>query len=122
MAVAVSTDVFRKQLADWLMDALPGAKMAFGSGGVDSQGQVISPDPAQTGLAQPAGEFVLHHYERTGDTVIQVTGRISQGDLTGIPLSEAGLKVGGELFAVRNFFPKTFEDDEFFDVTIEIKF
>ena len=122
MAVAVSTDVFRTRMADWLMTSVLDAVMAFGSGGVDGQGTVISPAPAQMELNSQVGELPLYGVKRDGDTVVTVTGRISQGVFPGEAISEAGLKVGGEFYAFRNFAPKIFEDDEFFDVTIEIKF
>lgn len=122
MATATSTDVFRKEMADWLMSCLPGATMVFGSGGVNGDGKVVSPDPGQTELAVPVGEFPLLSYTRTGITTIEVVGRLNQGDLVGVPVSEAGVKVGGSLYAIRNFASKTFEPDESFDSTIEIKF
>lgn len=122
MAIAVSTDTFRKEITDWLMAGLPGATMAFGTGGVDGDGKVISPDPGQTELVNQAGEFPLQSYTRTSTTSIEVVGRLNQGDLVGVPISEAGVKVGGKLYAIRNFASKTFEPDEYFDVNIEIKF
>ena len=122
MATATSTDVFRKEVADWLMSRLPEATMVFGSGGVDGDGKVVSPDPGQTELVAPAGEFPLLSYTRTSATTIEIVGRLNQGDLVGVPVSEAGVKVGGSLIAIRNFASKTFEPDETFDVTIEIIF
>lgn len=122
MAVAVSTDTFRERMADWLETAAATATMAFGVGGVDGQGTVLSPAPDQTELISPVGEFDLFGVERTSATVVTVTGRIAQGSLPGHAVSEAGLKVGGELYAVRNFAAKTFEDDEYFDVTIDVTF
>ena len=122
MATATSTDVFRIEMAGWLMKCLPGSTMVFGRGGLDGDGKVLSPDPGQTELADPAGEFPLQSYARTGVTSIEVVGRLNQGDLVGVPISEAGVKVGGKLYAIRNFAPKTFEADEYFDVIIEIKF
>jgi len=122
MAVATSTNLFRKELADQLEARLDNATMVFGSGGVDGQGKVISPDPAQTDLIDPRGEFALNGFTRKNDTDIDVTGRLNKGDLVGIPISEAGVKVEGSLYAIRNFAAKTFETDEYFDVTIEIKF
>jgi hypothetical protein len=122
MATATSTDVFRKEMADWLMTCLPGSTMVFGVAGVDGDGKVVSPSPRQTELADPAGEFPLQSFTRTGTTSIEVVGRLNQGDLVGVPISEAGVKVGGKLYAIRNFAPKTFEADEYFDVNIEIKF
>jgi hypothetical protein len=122
MATATSTEVFRIEMADWLMKCLPGSTMVFGSGGVDGEGKVISPSPAQTELADPAGEFPLQSFTRAGTTSIEVVGRLNQGDLVGVPISEAGVKVGGKLYAIRNFAPKIFEADEYFDVNIEIRF
>lgn len=122
MATATSTKVFRIEITDWLMTCLPGSTMVFGTGGVDGDSKVVSPDPGQTELADPAGEFPLQSFTRTGPTSIEVVGRLNQGDLVGVPISEAGVKVGGKLYAIRNFAPKTFEADEYFDVTIEIKF
>lgn len=109
-------------MADWLMTCLPGATMVFGSGGVNGNGKVISPDPGQTELVDPAGEFPLQLFSRTGPTSVEVVGRLNQGDLVGVPISEAGVKVRGTLYAIRNFAPKTFEPDEHFNVNIEIKF
>jgi hypothetical protein len=122
MAIATSTDIFRKEMADWLMTRLPGSTMVFGTGGVDGEGKVVSPDPGQTELVDTAGEFPLESFTRTGTTSIEVVGRLNQGDLVGVPITEAGVKVGGSLYAIRNFAPKTFEADEYFDVNIEIKF
>ena len=65
---------------------------------------------------------ILNGFVRKNDTDINVTGRLNKGDLVGIPISEAGVKVEGSLYAIRNFAAKTFETDEYFDVTIEIKF
>ena len=122
MAVATSTNLFRKELADQLEARLDNATMVFGSDGVDGQGDVISPDPAQTDLINPMGEFALNGFTRVNDTDIDVTGRLNKGDLVDIPISEAGVKVEGSLYAIRNFAAKTFEADEYFDVTIKIKF
>ena len=122
MAVATSTNLFRKEIADWLEARLGNATMVFGSGGVDGQGKVISPDPAQTELIRIEGEFALNSFVRKSDTSLVVTGRLNKGAIVGIPISEAGLKVAGSLYAIRNFASKTFETDEYFDVNIEIKF
>ena len=122
MANATSTDLMRKEITDWIASRLGTATMVFGSGGVDGQGTVVSPDPVQTDLMVPEGEFPIHGFTRVSDTAITVTGRLNKGDLVGIPISESGLKINGSLQAVRNFAAKTFEDDEYFDFNITIKF
>ena len=90
MAVATSTDLFRKELADWLESRLDGATMAFGSGGINESREVVSPDPAQTSLIQPRGEYALESFTRVNNTTILTTGRINKGALTGVEISEIG--------------------------------
>lgn len=122
MAVATSTQVFRKEMADWLESRMDSATMAFGSGGINQAREVVSPDPAQTDLADPRGEYPLQGFIRVDDLTVRVTGRIDKGALVGVEISEAGLKIDGSLYAIRNFAAKAFEEDEYYTVNIDIKF
>lgn len=124
MAVAASTDALRKDIAGWLESSLTNnaGTMAFGTGGVDSDGKVVAVDTSKLELTDERGQFSLHAWERKDDTTILVTGRLPAGGLVGIPISQAGLKVSGRLYAVRNFAEKTFEIDEYFDINIEVQF
>lgn len=124
MAVAASTDALRKDIANWLQSSLANdaGTMSFGTGGVDSTGKVVAVDTSKLELTDERGQFSLHAWGRKNDTTILVTGRLPAGGLVGIPISQAGLKVGGRLYAVRNFAEKTFEIDEYFDINIEVQF
>lgn len=124
MAVTASTDALRKDLTAWLESQLiaGGGMMAFGCGGVDDDGKALAVDAASLELTDQRAQYPLHAWTRQSDTTIVVTGRLPPGGLVGIPVSQAGFKVGSRLYAVRNFSAKTFEVDEYFDVNIEIEF
>lgn len=117
-------DILRKDITDWLEAKLAAGTvtMAFGAGGVDGDGKVLSIDTKDLELTDPQGEYPLIGYTRVNDTTILTQGRLPAGGIVGVPISQAGLKVDGHLYAVRNFSEKIFEIDEFYDVNIEIDF
>lgn len=124
MAVAASMNTLREDITDWLESLLATGvgTMAFGGGGVDEDGTVVSVDTTQLTLTDPQGEFPLHDYYRKNDTTLVVTGRLPPGGILDVPISQAGFKVNERLYAVRNFLPKFFEADEHFDINIEVEF
>jgi hypothetical protein len=123
MSSSTTTDLLRKWLADQFEASLTTGQMAFGDGGHDPVTEdVIAATQDQETLHNQLIIHNLHATERVDDYSVKVTGRLLKPDVVGYEISEAGLFVGGELKAVRNFGPKTKEDDEIYDVDITVLF
>ncbi len=124
MSTAATTDAMREDIADWIEEKLKKGEgmMAFGSGAVDEQGKVMAADKTALKLIDEQGRFALHDWKRTAPAIIRVVGRLAPGAIVGTAISQAGFFVDGRLYAVRNFYEKTFEADEYFDVQIDVKF
>lgn len=97
--------------------------MAFGSGGVDSSGSVVTPAETQTSLNSEMLRKDVDGYELISDTKCRYKCTLANDELVGKYISELALyDEEGDLVAIKNFLPKgkdsdleiTFQmDDEF---------
>ena len=84
-------------------------RMAWGSGGVDSDGQPLATTGNEIGLYQElmAKDIESHVYVGGGETTCRYTATLEAGDLSGESISEMGLyDADGDLVAYRTFLPK----------------
>lgn len=85
------------------------AKMAWGDGGVDSDGQPLGATGNEVGLYNEllVKDVESHEYINDGQTTCRYSGTLEAGELSGKQISEMGLyDVDGDLIAYRNFLPK----------------
>lgn len=122
----VITTVARQKLVkaragDITLPAIVG--MAFGDGGVDSSGNVITPPASQTALASELMRKALdaeggHTYPDSMTCRYKVT--LSESELTGNEISEIGLyDSDGDIVAIKNFARKGKDDDIEMSFTID---
>lgn len=115
MADAVVTLAARKKMVRARAGEAPLPKIvgvAFGSGGVDGDGAVITPDGAQTALNQEITRKPVDKYTFLSDTKCRYECTLAEGELTGEFISEAALyDEDGDLVAVKNFLPKGKDGD-----------
>ncbi len=124
MAYKTITDEFRASLATDLYNKLQtGGSMKFGSGGWnEAEQRPETPDPAQTDLNTPLITKEIVGLEQPDAYSVKATGRLLEGDLVGVGVSEAGLFSGSMMVGVKNFSEKIKDSDEFYDVSISILF
>lgn len=122
MADAVVTLAARKKMVQARAGEAPLPKIvgvAFGSGGVDGNGGVLTPDGTQTALKQELLRKPVDKYTFLSDTKCRYECTLAEGELTGEFISEAALyDEDGDLVAVKNFLPKGKDDD--LEMTIQI--
>lgn len=110
MAEAVVTKAARKKMVkaragDIVLPKIVG--MAFGCGGVSSDGSVLEPSPEQTALNQELMRKEVDGHEYLNDTTCRYTCTLGYADLAGEDISELGLyDAEGDLVAVKNFSAK----------------
>ena len=93
--------------------------VAFGSGGVDADGNVITPERTQTALKQEILRKPVDKYTFLSDTKCRYECTLAEGELTGEYISEAALyDEEGDLVAIKNFLPKGKDSD--LEMTIQI--
>ena len=124
MSSSTTTNNLRRALADEFQSrATSTGQMAFGDGGYNPDLEsVLAASQSQTSLHNPLVIHDLHEIVRLDDYSVKVMGRLFAADAVGLEISEAGLFLNENLMAVRNFGPKTKEDDEFYDVEMTILF
>ncbi len=126
MADAVVTLVAKKKMMQARAGAIALPKvvgMAFGSGGVDASGNVITPTEGQTALKNQLLRKNIDGYEFLSDTKCRYACTLATSELVGKYISEIALyDSDGDLVAIKNFMSKgkdsdleiTFQmDDEF---------
>lgn len=122
MADAVVTLAARKKMVQARAGEAPLPKIigvAFGSGGVGENGEVLTPDGTQTALKQELLRKPVDKYTFLSDTKCRYECTLAEGELTGEFISEAALyDEDGDLVAVKNFLPKGKDDD--LEMTIQI--
>lgn len=117
MAQGVITKAGRKKLciAHAGDDALPKiTQMAFGSGGVGSDGAVIDPTGEETALKAELlrKNIDSHSYPDDDQTTCRYTVRLSKEELANQSISEQGLfDEEGTLIAYKTFLPKGKDGD-----------
>lgn len=115
MAEAVVTKAGRQKMlkaraGDIVLPKIVG--MAFGSGGVSSDGSIIEPSPEQTALGQELMRKEVDGHAYLNDTTCRYTCTLEPAELAGENISELGLyDAEGDLVAVKNFLPKGKDPD-----------
>ena len=115
MADAVVTKAYRiKMLKARAGDAtLPAITyMAFGRGGVDDEGTVLTPDTGQTALNDEIGRKPISSHSYPSDTSCKYICTLSETDFAGESISEIALvDADGDLAAIKNCTPKGKDSD-----------
>ena len=117
MAQGVITEIGRKKLCmahsgDATLPAI--THMAFGSGGIDSKGNVIETTGTETGLKTELlkKEIDSHAYTDEKSTTCRYTVKLEKAELANQNISEQGLyDADGDLIAYKTFLPKGKDDD-----------
>ena len=88
------------------------AGMAFGNGGVDSEGKVIPPTENQSGLTSEIYRKVIDGYSFPEDTTCRYECTLSESELAGEEISEIGLyDEEGDIVCIKTFTRKGKDDD-----------
>lgn len=88
------------------------AQMAFGSGGVDDDGEVRVPGNEQGCLVQEIYRKNIDKYEVASDTRISYHCTLGESELEGAEISEIALiDADGDAIAIKNFMPKGKDGD-----------
>ncbi len=115
MSTAVTTRIAKKKmlLARAGVSALPKiAMMAFGDGGVNTDGEVIDPEEEQTELKNEIYRKDITKYEIVSDTQIRYYCNLKEDELTGGKISEIGLvDAEGDIITIKNFKVKEKDND-----------
>ncbi len=117
MAQGVITEIGRKKLCrshsgDQALPAI--TQMAFGSGGVDADGNVIETTGTETALKTELlkKDIGSHTYTDDKQTTCRYTVRLEKLELANQNISEQGLfDADGDLIAYKTFLPKGKDDD-----------
>lgn len=110
MADAVVTKAGRQKMlkaraGDIVLPKIVG--MAFGSGGVSSEGFVIEPSPEQTALHNELMRMEVDSHSYLSDTTCRYTCTLQSAELAGENISELGLyDEDDDLVAIKNFSAK----------------
>ena len=81
--------------------------MAFGNGGVDASGNVITPLATQTSLKNELLRKAINNYAFLSDTKCRYTCTLANNELAGKSISEIALyDEEGDLVAIKNFLAK----------------
>ena len=85
---------------------------AFGNGGVDPSGQVITPTETQTGLTNEIYRTEIEGYSFPEDTTCRYVCTLSEAECAGEEISEIGLyDEEGDIVCVKTFMRKGKDDD-----------
>ncbi len=86
--------------------------MAFGSGGADSDGNVMPPAEAQTGLNHELMRKEISGYKFISETTCRYECTLSEPELAGEYISEIGLyDSDGDIICIKAFTPKGKDSD-----------
>lgn len=86
--------------------------MVFGSGGVDSSGNVLAPEENQSELNQELYRKPIDSYTFPTDTSCQYVCMLEESELAGADISEIGLyDENGDLVCIKTFKSKGKDDD-----------
>lgn len=112
----------RKKLARaWAGDAsLPRiVGMAFGDGGVDRDGAVITPTKGQTTLNHELLRKAIGSHSYPEEATCRYSATLAEGDLMGAMISEQGLyDADGDIVIIKNFSVKGKDSD--MEMTFEL--
>jgi phage-related tail fiber protein len=111
----VITKTARKKLVQARAGAITLPKivgMVFGSGGVDSSGNVIPPTDDQTSLKKEVFRKEINGYSFTSDTTCRYECTLSESELAGEFISEIGLyDSAGDIVCIKTFTEKGKDGD-----------
>ncbi|MCI8285456.1 MAG: hypothetical protein HFE90_09390 [Firmicutes bacterium] len=86
--------------------------MAFGDGGIDSDGNVISPAEEQIELANELYRKAINGYTFPADTTCRYECTLTESELAGEVISEVGLyDEDGDIVCIKTFTGKGKDDD-----------
>lgn len=86
--------------------------MAFGTGGVDSAGQVVPPGDNQTALAEEVFRKAIDGYKFPDDTTCRYECTLEETELAGVYISEIGLyDEDGDILCIKTFTQKGKDSD-----------
>ena len=86
--------------------------MAFGSGGVDSSGNVVAPSDSQTELSSELLRKEIDGYKFISDTVCRYECTLSESELAGEYISEVALyDADGDIVCIKTFTQKGKDGD-----------
>lgn len=86
--------------------------MAFGSGGVDEDGEIIAPKEGQEKLANELYRKAIDGYSFPGDTTCRYECTLTEQELAGEEISEIGLyDEDGDILAIKTFKRKGKDSD-----------
>jgi len=86
--------------------------MAFGNGGVDAEGNVIAPAEDQAALVNELYRKEINGYEFIPDTTCRYECTLTEPELAGEEISEAGLyDEDGDIVCIKTFMRKGKDDD-----------
>lgn len=86
--------------------------MAFGSGGCNSDREVITPEEDQETLRNELYRKEIDRFEFVGLTTCRYECTLEEQELSGTYISEVGLyDEEGDIVAIKNFTPKGKDDD-----------
>ena len=115
MAEAVVTLVAKKKMMKARAGAIALPKivgMAFGNGGTDASGNVITPVETQTALNSELLRKEIDGYEFLSDTKCRYNCTLGSADLVGKYVSELALyDEDGDILAIKNFLQKGKDSD-----------
>ena len=88
------------------------AGMAFGNGGVDADGSVITPQGDQAELVNELYRKEINGFEFTEDITCRYTCTLTEPELAGEDISEVGLyDENGDIACIKNFKTKGKDGD-----------
>ncbi len=86
--------------------------MAFGNGGVETDGTVIEPPDSQTALKNELYRKSIDGYSFPEDTICRYECTLAGNELAGSEISEIGLyDEEGDIICIKNFTRKGKDDD-----------
>lgn len=86
--------------------------MAFGSGGVSDDGNVVVPNENQEVLNHELYRKNIDSYSFPSDTTCRYVCTLEEGEMTGEDISEIGLyDENGDIMCIKNFTKKCKDDD-----------
>ena len=124
---SIVTDYRRKSLCDITSGAIstlpPITHVVLGSGGLNEDGSVRTPDARQTSLANELGRYRVTTPDRPVPTTARYTVTVPENELVGEVITEAALADSeGNLCAIRNMLPKGKDEGVEFTFTFDDEF
>lgn len=124
---SIVTEYRRKSLCEitsGAIDSLPPiTHVVLGSGGLDEDGSVKTPDAKQTALNHELGRYKVDTPQYPVPTTARYTVTIPENDLVGEVITEAALAdSAGNICAIRNMLPKGKDEGVEFTFTFDDEF